>query len=161
MPTRIKPRPALVPALALLAALAGCREDWQAATYPASGRLTINGRPAAGALVQLFPKAGTAPDERNSRPWGKVAADGSFELSTYQGEAGAPAGEYGVAISWPVDAAVLGSPDRLGGKYNAPEKSSLAVTLKAEPNQIPPFDLAGAKVADAPRPSARTAPPAR
>jgi hypothetical protein len=164
VPTRTEPsrRPRrLALALLLAAGLAGCREDWQAATYPASGRLTINGRPAPGALVQLVPKDGAAPDERNSRPWAKVGPDGTFELSTYQGEAGAPPGEYGVAITWPVDAAVLGSPDRLAGKYNAPEKTGLAATLKAEPNQIPPFELAGAKVADAPRPAARTAPPAR
>ena len=161
MPTRTeRARLAVVPILVLAASLAGCREGWQAETYPASGRLTINGRPAAGALVELIPR-GAAPDERNSRPWAKVTADGTFALATYQGESGAPPGEYGVAITWPVDASILGSPDRLGGKYKTPEKSGLAVTLKAEPNRIPPLELAGAKVADAPRPSARTAPPAR
>ena len=34
-------------ALASTLFLAGCGEYWQAATYPASGQLTINGRPAA------------------------------------------------------------------------------------------------------------------
>ena len=149
--TRIRLAPLL--ALAVLPALAGCREDWQAATYPATGRLTINGQPAAGALVQLV-AGGAGPDVRNSRPWGVVAADGTFALSTYEGEAGAPPGDYRLTITWPVDASVLGSPDRLKGKYAAAETSPYPVTIRAEATAIPPIELTKVVVAANPRPSA-------
>ena len=139
------------------ATLAGCGEDWQAKTYPAAGRLTINGQPAQGALVQLIPR-GAAPDERNSRPWGMVGADGTFQLSTYEPGDGSPPGDYGLTIAWPVDASKLGSPDRLAGKYAQGNPALPAVTLKAEPNQIPPIELTGIKLVD--RPRVASAPPA-
>lgn len=129
----------------------GCGEGWQAATYPAAGRLVINGEPATGALVQLVAR-GPAPDERNSRPWGKVRDDGSFELTTYDGKPGAPPGEYGVGITWPFDSSVMSSPDRLGGKLADASASSLTVTLKAEPNQIPEIKLDRVRVDSKPRP---------
>src|SRR4051812_42032263 len=85
-------------------AFAGCRESWQADTYPASGRVSINGEPPTGVLVQLFPTGKEAPDGRNSRPWGLVKEDGTFVLSTYNGESGAPSGDYMVTMTWPPDA---------------------------------------------------------
>lgn len=136
--------------LAATATLGGCGEGWQAKTYPAAGKLTINGQPAQGALVQLIPR-GAAPDERNSRPWGMVGADGTFQLSTYEPGSGAPPGEYGLTLAWPVDASVLGSPDRLGGKYAQGGPALPTVTLKAEPNQIPPIELTGIKINTNPR----------
>ena len=156
MPTSskpIRPRPRLAvisPFVLAVVGFAGCREDWQAATYPAAGRLTINGAPATGALIELIATS-AAPDERNSRPWGKVDADGNFQLATYQGESGAPPGDYQATITWPVDASVLGSPDRLGGKLARPGAALPTITIKAEPTTIPPIALTGLKVADQPR----------
>ncbi len=133
-----------------LLTLIGCREDWEAVTYPAAGDLTINGQPATGALVELIPQ-GAAPDVRNSRPWGKVDAAGHFELATYQGKLGAPPGEYRVTITWPVDSAMLGSPDRLGSKFAQAEKSRLTATIRAEATVLPPIHLSGIKVTENPR----------
>ena len=139
--------------LATTVILTGCGEDWQAATYPASGRLTINGQPATGALVQLV-AAGQGPDVRNSRPWGMVGQDGSFQLATYDASAGAPPGDYYLTITWPVNPAVLGSPDRLKGKYASPSTSKWPITIKAEATVIPPIELNQVLVAQNPRASA-------
>ena len=145
--------------IASAVSLTGCGDGWQAATYPATGRLVINGAPAAGALVQMVARGGP-PDERNSRPWAKVQPDGSFELRTYDGKPGAPAGEYGVGITWPFDSEQMGSPDRLGGKFADAASSQLSATLKAEPNQIPEFRLDQVRVESRPRPKAApTMPP--
>ncbi|WP_210420398.1 hypothetical protein [Aquisphaera giovannonii] len=120
-----------------LAACAGCRRDWEARTYPASGKVSVNGKAAAGALVQLTPIGPKTPDVRGSKPWGVVKEDGSFVLTTYeQSGPGAPAGEYAMTITWPPDVAVPSKEDRLGGKYASPERSPWKVTIKEEANVL-------------------------
>ncbi|AGA27419.1 hypothetical protein [Singulisphaera acidiphila] len=126
-------------ALAACLACAGCRESWQANTYPATGRISINGRPPAGALVELFPT--TKTDERNSRPWGLVKDDGTFVLATYDGEPGVPVGDYMLTIKWPPDASKPSMVDRLKSRYSSPEKSPWKVTIKGEDNVLPPVEL--------------------
>ena len=140
-------------AASLTATLTGCGEDWQAQTFPVSGRLTINGQPATGALVQLV-ATGAQPDVRNSRPWGVVGPDGAFHLATYEPGSGAPAGDYGLTITWPVDSSVLGSPDRLQGKYADPATYRQPVTIKGGPTAIPPIELTRVIVAQNPRAAA-------
>src|SRR5690606_10316468 len=74
--------------------LAGCGgADWHAATVPVSGTVQINGLPAANAVVELH-AVGEPPDSRNSRPWGIVQLDGTYELTTYEQGDGAPPGDY-------------------------------------------------------------------
>ncbi|RUL83183.1 hypothetical protein [Tautonia sociabilis] len=123
-----------------ISAFAGCGESWEAETYPASGRLTINGDPAEGALVQLH-AIGEPPDERNSRPWGKVRSDGTYTLSTYRNEDGAPAGEYALTITWPPDSSVPSLDDRLGFTYSDPGRSKWKVTIEEGENELPPITL--------------------
>ena len=124
----------------------GCGESWQADTHPASGRISINGKPPAGALVQLVPAEGIKPDERNSRPWGLVKGDGTFILSTYDGKPGVPVGEYRLTITWPPDASRPSMMDRLKSRYARPEQSPRKVTIKPGDNVLPPIDLAGVDV---------------
>lgn len=126
--------------------LAGCGEDWQADTYPATGRISINGKPPAGALVQLFPTGATKPDERNSRPWGLVQEDGSYTLSTYDGAPGAPAGDYLLTLTWPPDASIPSMADRLKSKYARPDQSQWKVTVKKGENVLPPVELTNVDV---------------
>lgn len=128
-----------------LLALAGCRESWQADTYPASGRVAINGEPPGGALVQLVPAGGTT-DERNSRPWGLVKEDGTFVLSTYNGEPGAPAGDYVVTMTWPPDASRPSMADRLKSRYARPERSPWRVTITQGENVLPLIEATGVEV---------------
>jgi len=140
----------------------GCGEDWQASTHPASGQVMINGAPPEGALVQLHP-TGEGPDERNSRPWGLVQADGTFTLSTYESGDGAPAGAYKLTITWPVDPTVPSPSDRLGYRYARPERSPWRVEITEGENTLPPVELTGVAVDEDPSvsasPSANAAPP--
>lgn len=143
---RVIARLIIVP-LALMA-LAGCGgESWQVRTYPATGRLTVNGQPAEGAVVTLHP-LGDKIDQRGSNPWGIVQADGSFVLSTYETGDGAPQGEYGVAVKWPVDVADMSAAmiDRLGGAYANAERSGWKVAIEQRKNELAPIDIQGAKV---------------
>ncbi|MDG3004854.1 hypothetical protein [Paludisphaera mucosa] len=133
-------------ALAACLAFAGCREDWQADTYPASGRVSINGEAPAGAIVQLHPTGGGGGDARRSRPWGLVGDDGSFVLSTYDGEPGAPAGDYKLTLTWPPDASRPSLVDRLRSKYSSPDRSPWNVTIKQGENVLPAVELTNVDV---------------
>ncbi|WP_435017903.1 hypothetical protein TA3x_005525 [Tundrisphaera sp. TA3] len=132
----------------------GCGGDWKAATVPATGRVTVNGKPASGLLVQLHP-IGTQVDARNSRPWGKVQDDGTFSLSAYEDREGVPPGDYAVTLIWPVDSSVMGSPDRLGRRYDKADRSKWKVSIKpGEDNALPPIDLTDVAVQEKPKISA-------
>ena len=126
-------------------AVSGCGERWEAETHPASGRVSINGKPASGSLVQLH-AVGQQPDERNSRPWGLVKDDGTFTLSTYETGDGAPVGDYMVTITWPDDPSVPSMSDRLGFKYARPDQSRWKVTIREGRNALAPIEIADATI---------------
>lgn len=148
----------LVLAAGLCAGLPGCGgNDWHADTYPASGRVTINGEPAAGAVIELHSTGEAKPDVRNSRPWAVVQEDGGYVLSTYETGDGAPPGEYAIILRWPPDVKQPSLVDRLGGAYSQPDKSQWRVTITAGENELPPVEITGAKVL--PKEQAKAAPP--
>jgi hypothetical protein len=129
-------------------AAAGCGGDGRPARYPASGKVTVNGQPAAGALVVFHPKA--ADRANDPKPFATAADDGTFKLTTHDPDDGAPAGEYGVTVVWNVKAKESkisigdgGGPlvDKLGGRYGDPRGPKLSATVTAGgPNQFD-FDL--------------------
>jgi len=123
----------------------GCKKDWKADTYPARGRIVINGEPATGAIVELRSQ-GKQADVRNSRPWGIVKEDGSYQLTTYRNGDGAPAGVYSVTIVWPEDVHSPNSIDRLRGAFATPEKSQWNVTVSEKKNDLPPIEVMNVKV---------------
>ena len=125
--------------------LVGCGEDWHAETYPASGKVLLNGRPAADVVVELR-SVGEQPDSRNSRPWAIVQSDGTYSLTTYEKGDGAPPGDYAVTLRWPSDISTPSHFDRLSGAYDSPEKAPLKVTIEPEENTLPTVELSNVKV---------------
>jgi hypothetical protein len=128
---------------------AGCQQSLPSAgidvreVAPVQGTVTIGGRPPAGAFVSFRPVGGAAP--YNARA--TVGKDGSYQLTTYRQQDGAPPGEYRVTVYWPAerpkrkdgedDDAGADVPDRLGGRYSNPETTPLKATVKAgETNTI-------------------------
>jgi hypothetical protein len=109
--------------------------------YPVQGKVLYLGKPTPGAVVVFHPAGNPSPDAL--RPQGTVSADGSFRLTTYQPDDGAPPGDYDVTILWT-------RPSKHGGgeqvnllppRYLRPRTSRLRVQVKAEPNDLPPFKL--------------------
>src|SRR4051794_21088336 len=98
-PLNGRPRPRLFPwCLALATVLAGCsRPAGRVPVYPVAGRVAVTGEVPEGALVVLHASQGDAKD---LRPSGKVFKDGSFRVTTYDADDGAPAGEYKVTVHW-------------------------------------------------------------
>jgi len=129
--------------LALLAfGLASCSQrDGRQATYAATGKVMLpDGKPAEHALV-VFHRVGKSGDAV-PKPRGKVAADGTYKLTTYDTDDGAPAGEYQVTV----ELFLAGKGDepptnRLNAKYAKPATSMLTATVGSGPTEIKPIEL--------------------
>jgi hypothetical protein len=110
----------------------------QKPVHPVRGQVFVGGKPAVGAFV-LFIPALEAPDAPDPRPRATVKEDGSFVLSTYGEEDGAPAGDYLVTVTWSPNGS--DDEDKLGSRYNDRAKTPLKVTVKEGSNELPAFKL--------------------
>jgi len=124
-----------------MAAIAACSANHavianQKPVHPVKGQVLVGNQPAAGAFVLFVPVNEPQPPQ-DPRPRAEVKADGSFALSTYGEEDGAPAGEYIVTIRWtdPEDQ------DRLQGVYSDSASSKLRATVGEKQNDLPAFKL--------------------
>lgn len=82
-------------------AIVGCSVSHQAKTYVAHGKVRFKkDQIPVGALVVFHPKDPKIEKEIGGKPFGKVEDDGTFVLTTYALNDGAPEGEYGVTIDW-------------------------------------------------------------
>ena len=126
--------------------------------YSVKGKVLYKGKPISAGVV-LFELEGGDPASSTSTPvgaplraTGRIEADGSFRLITYQGTEGAPAGNYKVGISSVpprseaniLDAAASakkGNPDVLGGRYSDPKTSGLRIQVLKNQTNEPTFDL--------------------
>jgi hypothetical protein len=87
----------LLAGLAALVALGGCSNEARLPVFPVSGNVSFNAEPPVGAQVVLHPVNGSIGD---AAPTGIVKSDGSFTITTYELDDGAPQGEYVATIEW-------------------------------------------------------------
>jgi hypothetical protein len=113
--------------------------------YPATGKVMFKGQPAAGAVVTLVPVSPAGADVPASR--GVAGEDGTFRLTTFARDDGAPAGEYRVTVRWPSKAAdpeaapgPFGA-DRLNGRYADPNRSGLRAAVAPGATDLAPLEL--------------------
>lgn len=112
-------------------------------TFAVRGRVMVDGQPAQDALVAFY-----APDAKDGKKLTRIAdalteADGSYVLSTYKANDGAPAGKYRVTIvqrDAPFDADGKASKNRLPALYATPTTSVLTVEVRDGPAEFN-FDL--------------------
>jgi hypothetical protein len=109
--------------------------------YPVTGKVVFEGRPAAGAVVQFHPQ--DKSDKSPLVPVGQAGADGSFRLTTYVHEDGAPAGRYAVTVFWGVPSKGGDNFDRVlvPGRYLNPATSGLTAEVPGRATDLPPFKL--------------------
>ena len=141
--TRRPPRAALWLILLALPWWQGCSQELPD-RYPVMGTLLVDGQPAEGAQIRLV--RNDEFDDAPPVPYAITKADGSFVLSTFLFEDGAPVGEYQVTVFWPsVTRNEFGEqvegPDRLGGRYAQAEDSGLQITVAAHSNHLEPLKL--------------------
>lgn len=134
--------PILVACAAISCIVIGCGPSGPA-LYTVKGKVTVNGKPAAKAVVFFHRKGKTDVNEHT--PFGKANDDGSFSISTTPDQEGAQAGEYVVTVIWPdmtkPEDSNGGRPDALHGLYDKVASSKLTATVKPEPNTLAPFEL--------------------
>src|SRR5262245_27314495 len=132
-------------AAAGLAALPGCssKPNKRLPVYPAGGEVWVNGKPAAGVFIYLWPE-GIPTGKDAYCPHGQTDDSGRFTLSTYDSNDGAPAGNYRVTAEWPARFNPLSNQwegDKFKGRYGDNQKSKLSATIQAGPNEIPTIKL--------------------
>lgn len=122
--------------------LASCgQKNERIAVHPVTGKVTFNNQPAAGAMVVFHPL-----DKKDDRavPRGKVEKDGTFKLSTYDADDGAPSGKYKVTIDWrksnPLDPNDNGV-SLVAAKYTRPDTTPLEVEITPETTELKPFEI--------------------
>jgi hypothetical protein len=130
----------LTAALTLACAACGNKDN----LYPVSGKVTYKGAPASGAAVFFYRRGGDSMNEHMIMSL--VQEDGTFELVCGSLGKGAPPGEYDVVVEWKqVSGQIKGrperGPDKLEGRYADPKHPRLQATIKAERNELPPFNL--------------------
>lgn len=125
--------------IALTLFLTSCsKDDGRKATYPVTGKVLDGSKPLANALVVFHPAGG----DGTLKPHGTTDADGNFKLTTYDGNDGAPAGDYKVTIElWLALRPDESATNRLPAKFAKPDTSGFTATVKAEPTDLPAFAI--------------------
>lgn len=148
--TKIVSRPGRRNGVGLLSAamaavvFVGCGEAKPARTpvFPIKGTITFKGQPMPGALVALHPKT---PVAGTPSPRANVTKDGAFEVSTYDGGDGAPAGDYTLTVLWYKQVKngsdIIAGPNVIPQKYAKAETSDLNISVKEGVNELPPITL--------------------
>lgn len=133
--------------LVLIALLTvGCSDAIRPPTsYPVTGTVKLNGKPAAGIRVKFYPQFEMG--EVKYVPEGETGPQGTFVLSTGAPGNGAPPGVYVVTFEKPEIESARESNyleteiDALQGKYSNPEDGGWLVTVEPRENQFGPFEL--------------------
>ena len=125
----------------------GCSQtDYPNVTYPVTGRLlTKDGAPAAGVRVTLH-SSHIISEGDPFRPSGTSDQDGLFQLTTYETDDGAPAGNYAMTFRWAPPQKTLLDPtpkDRLKNRFAVPNDESLTCEIidSKEPQDIGTFEI--------------------
>jgi hypothetical protein len=128
---------------ALLLAAGACSGGGERPVYPVKGKVFAKGKAAHRAIVWFHPEGGAK--SKSTLPHGVVEADGSFQVSTYGKNDGAPPGRYKVTVIWTAPGKFSGDDtgkSLLPARYSTPGRSGLPVIeVKEGPNELPPFQL--------------------
>jgi hypothetical protein len=112
----------------------------QLPTFEVKGQILQDGKPVPHATVVFHPAFDLG--EEVSKPRGKTAEDGSFSLSTYAADDGAPQGEYKITVEqWISTNPDRGPESRLPAKFAQPDQSGLTAKVASGKNELSPIQL--------------------
>jgi hypothetical protein len=137
---RIRTLVAVCGCVILTTMLASCSN--RPTLHHVAGKVVYKGRSLEGAVVMFHPE--DAALQKQPFPQGVVGNDGSFQLSTYSLNDGAPAGRYKVTVTLEIvpeggerDDSYIASPQR----YTDPDTSGLTADVPSGGGELPPFTL--------------------
>jgi hypothetical protein len=125
----------------------------QLAVVPVTGKLMMNGEPLADAQICFYTTEPLPKGTSSIRPHATTEEDGSFRVSTYGSQDGAPLGKYSVTVSWKGPAVgpagevgVAGDdddrPEKVAPAFRNPRMSRIRVEVTEGENALTPWDLA-------------------
>jgi hypothetical protein len=118
-------------------------DDQRVPVYPVKGKVTVAGEVPVGALIVFYPVQPVA--EKDLRPSAKIGLDGTFSLTTYVADDGAPAGEYTATIQWnkliKKGQDYSAGPNVVPEQYRAPETSPWRIKVENKPNELAPVNI--------------------
>lgn len=128
----------------LVAATSGCGPAGPT-LVPATGTITVDGKPADGAMLIFHPVGG-----KGSIASAAAKAGGAFDIIS-NGKPGIVTGSYKVTATWPDPAkkpkeltlggTIEDAPDLLGGKFVTPDKAATTVEITPSTKQLAPIEL--------------------
>jgi len=113
--------------------------------HPVSGRVTYQGRSAAGFRVIFHPQSNTG--KLTFTPQAITDETGNYKLEVTKTSPGAPAGNFVVTFEWPDHINKFDDPDpvpeqdRLRGAYANPATSTFKYTVQKGENLVPDFAI--------------------
>lgn len=113
-------------------------------TYPVTGEVVVDGKPAASLQVTLTDVKGM---DAQMPTFSSAMTDdaGKFAVSTYEQADGVPAGDYTVTFTWGelnLFSMRYGGPDKLNDKYRDPKTSTFKITVeKGKPTDMGRIEL--------------------
>ena len=123
--------------------LMGCGSPKRTPTFPVTGKVLVNGKPAADLFVYFHPTP--KKDVQSLIPYAQTDENGDFKLNTFTSGDGVPAGDFLVAFEWREKSGTFKNQfhgaDRLKGRFSKPETSSFKVTITNQPTTLEPFEL--------------------
>lgn len=108
--------------------------------HPVIGHIAVGKLIPSGAQVVFHPVSGALPDQ--AVPRAVVRDDGSFVISTFGVDDGAPQGEYVVTVQWfRVGKDGSPGPNVLPKRYTSPDSSPIRVAVNAGQNELEKFEV--------------------
>jgi hypothetical protein len=110
--------------------------------YPVKGTLEMNGKPFAGAALKFYPLTPFPSDASRILPHAWTQEDGSFTVSTYADNDGAPVGRYRVTVRF----RGAGPPrdddrDLMPPEYSNARMTRLTTKVEEGENTLPSFKI--------------------
>jgi hypothetical protein len=107
------------------------------------GQVKVGGEIPEGALIVFYPSKPGGAEE--IRPSAKVKSDGSFKLTTYDADDGAPAGEYVGTVQWnkliKKGSDSVAGPNVVPKEYQSRDTSPWRITVGGSPVELDPKEI--------------------
>jgi len=114
------------------------------AVVPVKGKVLYNGKPLAHAQIYMRRVAETTPlteAEKKLHPRATTQSDGTFQVSSYALNDGAPPGRYVVGLTKQVAERADDTVNVIPGRYADPTRSGLTVIVKAPATELPVIEI--------------------